>query len=296
MCIQWSLETTLKNKATPKSQMSRKLTHFNMKKNAFVLIVILATSLAAQNLTGQGVYIRLGAGYGFSMSSQNVFTNYTSRHDVYENVYGSLGKGINGGLAFGFMFHKNIGFELGANYLMGGKVKGVDTYTDGTEEYTLSSGMIRVMPSIVISSGLEKIAPYARLGAVIGIGSIKYVYTDTWNDGDNVFTSTMKMNKGIGIGLNAALGVMFNLSSSIAIYGELATVNMTYAPTKGELTECSLDGENILDDLNTRDKEVDFVDSYEYDDDPPNSKPDQELKTKFPFGSIGANVGIQVNF
>lgn len=75
-------------------------------------------------------------------------------------------------------------------------------------------------------------------------------------------------------------------------------VNFSYSPTKGKLTESTLDGTDRLPDLTTDEKEVDFVKSYTTETNTPYSHliPRQELKETYPFGSYGLNIGLRIGF
>lgn len=266
------------------------------------LITVFACILCVNNLFGQGAYININAGYGFNMSSQNLyyfdFYNYTSTSNssTSEQVYVSLGKGLNFGGAFGYMFNENIGAELGISYLLGGKSSAKDDYQDGTTDYTLSSNMLRINPSLVISSGLDGVNPYAKFGLVIGTGSVNYEYED--NDDGDIYKMKLKMEGGLAMGLNAAIGANFTLSDNMSLFGEINMINMSYAPTKGEVTEATYNGADELPDMTTSEKEIEFVDSYtySYDNPPPDSQPSKELKQKLPFGSLSANFGIRIIF
>lgn len=272
-------------------------------KNYFsILFMVGALSLLAGKLSAQGAYVTVNAGYGFSMSAQNLdyfdFYNYsnTGNTTTEEQVYVSLGKGFNFGGAFGYMFNKNIGAELGISYLIGGESTAQDNYSGGTTDYTLSSKMLRINPSLVIACGFEKINPYAKFGLVIGSGSVMYEYVE--NDGGDVTVIKMKLNGGTALGLTSGIGAIFNLSDKMAFYSELNMVNLSYAPTKGEVTEARYNGVDFLSDLTTNEKEVEFVDSYTYEsgNPPPDSQPRKELKQKLPYGSFGLNFGLKVNF
>jgi hypothetical protein len=257
--------------------------------------------LFANNLFAQGAYVNINAGYGLSMSSQNLyffdFYNSTSGSNSYteEQVNVSLGKGLNVGGAFGYMFNKNIGAELGISYLLGGKSKAKDTYIGGTTDYTLSSKMLRINPTLVIASGFEKINPYAKFGLVLGSGSIMYEYNDN-EDGD-IYVMKMKLNGGIAFGLSSGIGATFDLNDKMSFFGELNMVNLSYAPTKGKVTEATYNGVDGLPDMTTSDKEIEFVDSYTHNDDnpPADSQPRKALKQKLPFGSFGVNIGLRIN-
>ena len=201
------------------------------------LLMVFVISLFANNLFAQGAYVNINAGYGLSMSSQNLNNFYnstdglTSRTDEQINL--SLGKGLNIGGALGYMFNKNIGAELGISYLLGGDSEAKHIDMDGTTDYTLSSKMLRINPSLVIAAGFEKINPYAKFGFVIGSGSIMYEYID--NDGTDIEIWKEKFNGGLAFGLNAGVGALYNLGEKMSFFGELNMVNLSYAPTKKEV-------------------------------------------------------------
>ena len=262
------------------------------------LIVSLAT-LFATNLRGQGVYIGINGGYGFMMSSGNLSNFYTlttsSNSETYKQVNLSLGKGIDFGGSFGYMFNRNIGAELGVSYLLGGKSKAQDIYQSGKTDYTISAKMLRINPSIVVASGFKGINPYAKIGLIIGTGSVNTETID--NNGGDVSRALIKMNGGVAIGGNAVLGVLFDLSKKISFFSEINMTNLSYAPTKGKAIKATYNGIDILSDLTTSQKEIEFVDSFtESNTPPPDSKPSKSLKTKYPFGSIGINLGIKFSF
>jgi len=266
------------------------------------LITALTCILCGNNLFGQGAYVNINAGYGASMSSQNLdyfdFYNYTttSNSRTSEQVYVSLGKGLNFGGAFGYMFNENFGAELGFSYLLGGKSTAKYYYDGGTTDYTLSSTMLRINPSLVISSGLEGVNPYAKFGLVIGTGSVNYEIED--NDDGDILKTKLKMDGGLALGLNAAIGANFTLSENMSLFGEINMINMSYAPTKGELTEATYNGADELPELTTSEREIEYVDSYtiSYINPPAESEPSKELKQKLPFGSFGLNFGLRISF
>lgn len=271
-----------------------------MKKNYLntFLILTLAT-LCSNNLFGQLAYLNINAGYGLMISSGNLTNFYSlttsSNSDTYKQVNLSLGKGINFGGAFGYMFNKNLGAELGISYLIGGKSKAQDIYPGGKTDYTLSAKMLRINPSIVVASGFKRINPYAKIGLIIGSGSVTEETKD--NDGGDISLVLVKMNGGIAIGGNAGLGVLFDLSKTISFFSEINMTNLSYAPTKGKATKATYNGIDILSDLTTSEKEIEYVDSYtESNTPPPDSQPAKGLKTKLPFGSIGINIGIRFSF
>ena len=271
-----------------------------MKSNYFkMLALIFVISLTTNNLFAQGPYINVNLGYGFMMSSQNVglFYNTTQGNNstTIEQINLSLGKGVNVGAAFGYMFNNHVGAELWISYLLGGKTNAKDDYPNGTTDYEIYSRMVRIKPSVVIASGFEKVNLYAKFGVIIGTGSMMLDISD--NDDGDIYTQKAKFNGGVALGLSSAVGALFNLSEKVALFAEFNAINMSYAPTMGEITEATYNGVNELPDLTTSEKQVEFVDSYTYSfsSPPPDSQPSQELKEKFPFGSFGINFGCRIN-
>ena len=93
-----------------------------------IITLMLTTQMNAQS--DKGVFFSINGGYNFAFALQKLpITNRTLVESgssvnisIEENVYGSLGKGLNFGGAIGYMFNKNIGAELGINYLIGGDI------------------------------------------------------------------------------------------------------------------------------------------------------------------------------
>ena len=266
------------------------------------LNVIIATgiSLFANSLCAQEAYVNINAGYGFAMGSQNFpgFNNSTSGNNSFTNeqVNVSLGKGLNVGGAFGYMFNKNIGAELGLSYLIGAKTKAKDEYMGGTTDYSISSRMLRINPTLVIASGLEKINPYAKFGFIIGSGAARVEYKD--NDEGDIEIMKMKMNGGLAFGVSSSVGALFSLSDKMSFFGEITMVNMSYATTKGMITEASYNGADLLPDMTTNEKETEYVKSYtrDFNNQPSDAEPSTELREKLPFGSLGINFGLKISF
>jgi len=72
---------------------------------------------------------------------------------------------------------------------------------------------------------------------------------------------------------------------------------ITSSPKKGELKEASYNGTDMLPNMTTSEKEIEFVKeiTYDYENMPPENDPTQALKIKFPTGSVGLNVGALIN-
>lgn len=262
-------------------------------------LMVVVISLLATNLFAQGPYINLNIGSGIGTSSQNLswFYNETRQNNftTREQVNVSFGKGINIGGAFGYMFNENIGLEMGISYLFGGKTVSKDIYNNGTTDYTISSNMLRFNPSLVIAAGFKNINPYAKFGFLIGTGSIIYDYND--NDNGDVYFEKTKYSEGLAFGLTSGVGILFGINDKLSFFGEINMTNLSYAPNRGEIIESSNNGVDQLPFMTTKEKQTDFVDSYttEQGNPSPDSQPNKQLIEKYPFSSIGLNIGLRIN-
>lgn len=193
-----------------------------MKNNYLVtLVALISICLFTNNTFAQGAYVQVNTGLAFAMGAQNLdyldFNNYESNStgsgftSTQEQVSVSLGKGFNIGGAFGYMFNEHVGAELGLSYLVGGKSEANTTERstnyNSTTDYTLSSKMIRIIPTLVIATGGEKINPYAKFGVVIGSGSVLYE-TNSISDGD-IYISNLELSGGMALGLTSSIGAMY---------------------------------------------------------------------------------------
>lgn len=266
-------------------------------------LILSAFVFCIGKLNAQKMYFKINTGYGFKMGSQNSeYFNFINRSDgsnntVYEQINFSLGKGINLGGSFGCMFNKNIGTEIGLNYLIGYKYEASLKPNTGNPSYLyLSSRMIRINPSIVLSTANEKINPFAKFGFIIGSGSILYE-EDEYVSGSQEETK-YKMNGGFAFGLSSALGISYKLNDNIDLYGELNMINMSYSPKKAEMTEYKVNGVDKLSEVPTYYKEVEFEDEISENSNTTinESQPRKELKQSFSFGSLGLNIGSKINF
>lgn len=276
-------------------------------KNKFFkfILVAFALGLCSDNLFAQGTYLQFNVGYGLGLGSQTI-SNSTSANSgsgttgTDEAVSLSFGKGVSAGGAIGYMFNNNLGAELGISYLFGGKTetKDVTVTTSGnsTRINTYSSKMVRINPSIVVAAGFDRINPYAKFGIIIGSGSILFESNEN-NDGD-IDVTNIKFSGGLALGISSAFGIKFNVKEKLTFFTELNTINLDYAPTKGELILATYNGVDLLPAMKTKDKQIEFVDTYNYSSSnpTPDSEPTKMLKEKMPFGSFGVNLGLILNF
>jgi outer membrane protein W len=279
----------------------------NFKKISALLVVLFSTYIQQANAqTEKGTYVSVNTGYNMGTGNISYYqamllrmvnsteTSATTTQTDFIKV--NLGKGLNFGANFGYMFNKNIGLELGANYLIGGKIKAKQTELSGDYVNSeVSAKMLQIKPTIVFRGGYDKINPYAKVGLVIGSGKI----TNTQNEkaGIDNYNRTIEFNGGTPIGFHASLGTLYKLNEKLSLFGELNLVSLEYAPKKGVYTEYKKNGIDQLPTMTRAEKEVEFVDSYTDTGLPSNpNEPGKQIKLPFSFSSIGLNVGVQYQF
>ncbi len=191
----------------------------NFKAITVSISVLFSIFLSAQN--EKGFYASVNSGYNIGTGNVDYYqanvlgiinSNESSASvSSSELVRVNLGKGLNAGINFGYMFNKNIGFELGGNYLLGGKING--SYTSYTGDYLnseVSAKMLQIKPSLVFRSDLEKINPYAKVGMIIGSGKIINITVE--KDGADLETRTLELDGGMPIGFQASIGTLYKLN------------------------------------------------------------------------------------
>ena len=277
------------------------------------LILVVATSVAlflSQDISAQtekGAYVSINAGYGFGAGNNSNevaarfdminYTENTALTSTTELANVSLGKGLNFGAAFGYMFNQYVGGELGVSYLMGGKSESKETYLNG--DYVNSSvtaKMLQLKPTLVISGGFSKINPYAKFGIVVGVGTSVNIEREE-RDGTDLYMNKTEFSGSTSIGFQGGAGLLYSLNDKISLFGELNLVNLNFSPEKASYTEFTENGVNVLPLIDVENKETEFSDTVVSNAGPSNPAiPTKDYKTTFNLGNLGLNFGMRYNF
>jgi hypothetical protein len=272
-----------------------------------IYVMVLAVFLTAGALNAQSNYLRFGVGGGVGLKQYmgNLWSDQTVTNTADNVVVKSfgLGSGFNVNLAFGHMLSDNIGIELGVNEFIGLTKKTHysenNNYGDYSSDTKLSGMMLQLVPAILITPGLEKINPYARLGMIVGIlSSVTEKYDANGNYGGELkathtTTDKIKLSGGVAIGFTAAGGVDYNLGEKLGLYAELVFNGITYAPKKGKYKEWTEDGVDVLGSKTTKEKEWTFEKKYDIDENIPDGSPDKQPKMSLNFSNVLLNIGIK---
>ena len=273
-----------------------------------LILLALAFALTAGMAHAQKAYLRLGLGGGVGLVQYNdnwYNETKTSSADNIEMRSASLGSGFNANLAFGYMFSQYIGMELGVNQFLGMAKKTTYSASSNTMDdagtQKIAGTMLQIVPAVVITPGIEKVNPYARLGMIIGVLpaiTSSYEETITTNGG---FKATSKFEGktrdygGVALGFTAAAGAAFQLSEKLSFFGELVFNGVTYSPAKGKIKTYTVDGTDELGSLPTKAKEWTYERKMDLDEQIPSGSPDKRQKVTANFSNVELNVGIKFN-
>lgn len=279
-------------------------------KKSFLAVAVMALAFSTQvnaqtkvnpiQEGNTGFYIGLHGGYNFGIAKD--FGRWENRTQQSgggwseEAVGVSYGKGANVGLDLGYMFSKNLGAELGLDYLKGSKTEVTEKWNDGElEKYELSGRMLLIQPKIVVKANPATVTPYAKFGAVIGaMPKTTLVYTDVWNS--NNYKEVFEQDGGVAVGVTGALGIDYALNPKMGIYTEIRSMALSYNPKKGTYTEATQNGTNVLNNWDYDDIHYEYVDQVNPGDNTGNSTATKETKVSRPFSSVGLNVGFKYSF
>jgi hypothetical protein len=305
---------------------------------AFAIMLTQVNRAQAQNFYGG-----LSVGYGMRMGGNDIesstsMTNQGSDYDdnfdptyyydqssTSERIKLSLGRGTQLGLMFGYMFSPNVGFELGLSYLKGGTTE-ITSASSNSSDYLYTGGnvsesssqqttqfysnMFRVIPTLVVSAGGDKLSPYAKIGVVIGSGKVNEDITYTsytegydyfsdsfYSDAENGVLSS-EYSSGLSTGMTGALGLKSTTASGWSFFGELFMEYVNFSPKMKEIITYEVNGMNELPFLTTSETETEYVDSVSENNSAPANEfqPDQQLKQSWSFSNIGIRCGIIKNF
>lgn len=261
----------------------------------FILFTLLSNYSFSQQLTAS-----FSGGFQFGIGKENmVHHNMDDFWDwqpwLWEHVDLSLGKGSMINASIGYDFKQHYGLNLRASYLFGTEFTSTIEMTNHTIERTLSSSILRLNPSVTLYVEEKQFKMYADIGFILGVGSIHFSVKSF--SPDTIFSSfTYNYYGGVSFGASARLGLEYQLTEKIKVFGEFNFISQSYAPKKGRLMERIINNENVTDQYtNPGSTEIEFVDEMTMDPTyfPDPNVPSQRPKHSYPFHSYGLNLGVK---
>lgn len=278
------------------------------KKTFVALLMILFTG----SVFAQGVYFRVGAGYGLPAATSTIGekylrteisgTNSTTSTYSTEAVSASYGAGTNFTFALGYKFNENFLFDFDVHYLAGKKYETSNIYRyestsySGRQEdiFSKSSSALYFNPSFVFSAGFGKAAPYGRFGIIASspkVTSDESYYYDL--DGVDNRSVTWEYKKGLALGYQAAIGMNWKINEKLDFYTEADFVSMTYYAMEGEMIKNINNGMDNLPQMSVAQKQITYMKKYDPQTPYDATKPQLAARVASPFSSFSAQVGIK---
>jgi hypothetical protein len=261
-------------------------------------IVVSMLMLLVVNLAFAQMYVRVNVGYNLPMNSGLLYEDedYNSQTGKYtiSGLYGSYGAGISAHAAFGGGFGNGVlGYDVELGYLMGKKYEIVDHSVNGSFfsdwTYSKQAKSFQIAPSITFTAGTGNFHPFARMGPVIGITSIKD-HVELQQTNSPHWIQEYKYHGGIAFGFKGVVGVAYTLNDMMDLYAEIDFISMSYSAKKRKLEEYTRDGEDRTEDIPEERRDEDLEKEYEVGGEeyiPPVREP-------LPMGSLGIQLGLKI--
>jgi hypothetical protein len=292
-----------------------------MKKSTLVVMILLTIPAA---LFSQKFYIQAKGGYAFGTLKDQVHSeSYSCDFNIpYDSIYNESFGYTNNPWSFGGggLLQLGIGLELSPNIAieLTGFYNPLKTLEYKTEEYynipsggyyidfnykhTYKGTSFGVIPAVRFQFGNGTVQPYSRIGLMFAFMSITYDFDcDLINTHPlyypmESYCYTLEYKQKLNLGLDVAAGINIPLADRLAFFVEASGQFISYIPKKAEYTAYTINGTDILDQLTTYERQIEFVSEYETTTDPPQDEPQKHLKSSFPFSNLGIMVGLRFNF
>jgi hypothetical protein len=283
-----------------------------VKKNITWGVVWLIWS-APQFLDAQTIYGKAGVGYRFGYPNALIDrvhhsnSGYTSPGvQIYtedtQGVYGTFGKGMALEGAIGIK-GRYIGVELGISHLIKYNTEAISSYVwtnetnvriSATETHSHENTMLSINPCLVLSSD---VGGYARAGAILAFPTYTYKERSTQTAAAALTSRTTEYKGAMALGYTVAMGWIFGVGG-IDVYLEGDFVSLEWAPARSEITEYMQGGIDRLSTLSYSERHTRYEDSFMLNEKIPIDPNGErvEVKSKYPYSSVGLKAGIMIGF
>ena len=258
---------------------------------------------AVDDYVSQHILFRLNAGYGMATNGDLDYKTAATTNAI--NV--SYGTGLNYGAGVAYMFNQTIGFDLGASYVSGPDIKAdnggalsPNLFNDYSNVKSTYGNMFQVNPSFVISTHINKLLPYARLGMILGSGNVYFNSEDSrayLNGNYYDRQTTERFYGGLQTGYSATVGVAFWLSYRYDLFVEACFNNVYDIPEKGQVIKDNYNNVSNLSNENYSNKNFVFVPGYpNFNSNQNPDSPTAQSQVDFSFNTCVINFGIRMWF
>jgi len=290
-----------------------------MKKTLTFLFGVVCCTLFNNASAQNQPYVGVNLGYGLGAVPAYLGSNYSSPNDSTWNdeiIYGSLGKGLTGGIRIGAPICESADLELNFGGWHGKKYTFTDNSnyfgTDVNSTMTINScgwlfePMIRFRPC---HDQDDRLSWYTRQGFLLALGGKNTVVTNSTSTSTfftNTSTQTQIEKANMGFGYSGALGAEYKLNDNMSLNLETQFRGFNLSWKSSTITDYSSvstsGGQSTtvtLADLTVAQKETVYKKSTNNDDNTNGSdetKPTVESQEYKPYSSWGFRIGFAIYF
>lgn len=292
-----------------------------------IIIPVLAIFCSFSISQAQKAYIKLGAGYNFSINNAIVESYFLDQKGDYKHISTDGITRTNGSypsLQMGMPIHSFMNLELGAIYIKSkeSSFREASKYTrpintnmaDVAENsYTVeNSRSLFLYPSVVFHKpfGKRAVAGYAKAG--LAITALQQTNSKTNKAASITVESTTALqyiyhhqqtHYKIGIGYTGALGIEKKITEHLSIRGEVHGQFLKSSPKYTESLAYAINTKDVLSTTPVYDKEIIYVpnvnnqsNNAQYNPHYDSNKPKEVVGQKDNFHAVGISVGLKYTF
>jgi hypothetical protein len=259
-----------------------------------LLLIVLALSISV-GTWAQKSSVKLQVGYGVPLAGSSLSRNSSQSGSNYSSsiVSGSLGSGFTLEAGYTYSFAPLISAQVDFTYLAGKEYNSTQTASVFLQTDSYSGNFFQMAPLIRFDVGEGQIHPYAAVGPAFGFGSMKLKHYED-NDGGTL-DEEEKYSGSVAIGTKSVLGLELS-KGNVGFYVQATMVNMSYAPSKSEITKYISNGTDMLAQMQTYQKVTEYKDSISSNGQFDPTQPSQQLFNYFPLSSISLSIGARLKF
>jgi len=198
-----------------------------------ILQVIHAQVTGGQSGNGK-FYVKIYGGYG--LLTPGSYKPYSSGTGSVSVSGQGLGSGLHYGGGIGYVVNDFLNIGLDADYLDGRKITTTTGSASSPYVTTFTHSVFSIIPNITFKALSEPTYYiYNRLGIIMAVNTkLNQLTTDSTSNGNNLYSlgnDNTKYTVGFSAGVQAAIGVQFEIAKNIKGFGEIVGSYLPVTPS-----------------------------------------------------------------
>lgn len=215
----------------------------------------------------------------------------------------NFGKGAGAGLVVGGLLGSRTGWEARVTRLLGAKNSATTSYVSefGTDkdEISLTCESWRIEAAMRFHLGAVG-GWYMAIGPSVAVGtrlrqeneSNDTHYPPFGTPTTSISEQTVLYTGRLAWGAFGAVGYTHQGKGRMGWFAEMNCTAQSWAPMRSEVTKYTIDGIDYLDNLDTSERETEYVESYTTSNDPNEAR--KAVLMHLPMSSFGLRAGIRI--